>query len=91
MKLYDIKIQEEMELNKLIINYIKLMHQICNVNVFVIVNAKQYFSKNQLQYIYTSIIYENIYFINIEGKFSGKNSDERCIIIDEDLCLIEID
>lgn len=41
--------------------------------------------------IYTSIIYENIYFINIEGKFSGKNSDERCIIIDEDLCLIEID
>lgn len=52
MKLYDIKIQEEMELNKLIINYIKLMHQICNVNVFVIVNAKQYFSKNQLQYIY---------------------------------------
>ena len=91
-KTYDIKIEEEDNgLLERVVSYLKLNHQVCGIEVFVFVNLKQYLEKEQLQELYKAAAYEQVYIINIEGR-DGKErlKEERCIIIDKDLCIIDL-
>ena len=73
-----------------IIQYIKLMNQICGVEIFVIPNLKTYFSTEEIIQLYEFAIYNKIYFIVIEAIQTPHIEGEKGWIIDEDLCIIEL-
>lgn len=50
-----------------IIQYIKLMNQICGVEIFVIPNLKTYFSTEEIIQLYEFAIYNKIYLIVLES------------------------
>ena len=70
--------------------YINLMNQICGVNIFVIPNLKAYFSTEEIIQLYEFTIYNKIYLIVIEAIQTPHIEGEKCWIIDEDLCIIEL-
>lgn len=74
--------------------YIKLMNQICGVEIFVIPNLKAYFSPEEIIQLYEFTIYNKIYLIVIEAiqtpHIEPHIEREKCWIIDEDLCIIEL-
>jgi len=74
--------------------YIKLMNQICGVEIFVIPNLKAYFSPEEIIQLYEFTIYNKIYLIVIEAiqtpHIEPHIEGEKCWIIDEDLCIIEL-
>ena len=70
--------------------YIKLMNQICGVEIFVIPNLKAYFSPEEIIQLYEFTIYNKIYLIVIEAIQTPHIEGEKCWIIDEDLCIIEL-
>lgn len=88
------KVEVHVSANSLVeqvIEYIRVMHQICNINVFVFINLKQYLNEAEILNLYEFLFYEKIYFLVIEGMFSKKYLHERCLILDRDLCIIEVD
>lgn len=92
LKLYNVKIDEECtELLEKLMTYVKLMHQVCGITLFVFVNLKQYFSLEQLNLFYQNCLYEEVSILDIEGCDLKKKLDcEKEMIIDKDLCIISI-
>ena len=92
MKLFDVKIEENKSyLAERIIEYIKLLSQLCGYKVFVFVNLKMYLTKQELKYLYESVFYSKINLILIENIDRGINDDEEGCIIDKDGCLISLE
>ena len=90
-KLQEVKIEESEDgfLDRLI-SYIKLIHQACNVRMFVFVNLKTFFSNDMIEELYKACVYEEIIVVDVENHDFGKEIEmEKYFIIDEDLCLIE--
>ena len=84
---------KELELSNFyerIITYIKLMHQICNIELFVFYNLKDYFNSEKIELFYKDCLYEKINIIIIESSKSEKIKYEKYYILDNDLCIIEI-
>lgn len=82
------KVEVNVSANSLVeqvIEYIRIAHQICNINIFVFVNLKQYFSEEEILSLYEFLFYEKIYFLVIEGMFLKKYLYERCLILYRDL------
>ena len=73
-----------------IIQYIKLMNQICGVEIFVIPNLKTYFSTEEIIQFYEFAIYNKIYLIVLESIQTPHIESEKGWIIDEDVCIIEL-
>lgn len=91
MKAVSLETDEETDtlLDKLV-QYIKLMKQICGVNIFVIPNLKYYFSEEEIMHFYEFVIYEKIYLIIIEPVQTKHYKYEKGWIIDNDMCIIEL-
>lgn len=90
LKLYEMHIpSEDMSVSENLLLYIKAMHRVCGTEVFAILNLKQYISKEELQQFYASVFYEKVFLLLIEGNFSGKEKNEKCLIYDKDCCIIE--
>lgn len=92
LKAYDVRIDEEdTDMLERMVTYIRLLHQVSGVEVFGFTNLKQFLSTSQLEYLYQACEYEQVHLIDVEGSDIGeKNSAEKCIIVDKDLCVIEI-
>lgn len=73
-----------------LIQYIKLMHEICMIDIFVIPNLKYYFSSEDIKQFYQFIIYSKIHLIIIESHRTPAINDEKSWIIDKDMCIIEL-
>ena len=65
-----------------IIQYIKLMNQICGVEIFVIPNLKTYFSTEEIIQLYEFVIYNKIYLIVLESIQTPHIESEKGWIID---------
>ena len=91
LKTYDVKIAENREepLEKLI-DYLRAMSSICGIRVVWMLNLKQFFSQEQIQQLYEFCFYEKIYLINLEGQKNYLLEQETGIIVDKDLCLIDL-
>jgi CRISPR-associated protein Csn2 len=74
-----------------VIEYIRLMHQMCHVEVFATMNIKQYFSEKEIQGLYEFAFYEKINLLLIENSFSKKKECEKILIFDKELCKIKLD
>lgn len=69
--------------------YMKLMHQLCGISIFVFSNLKSFFTGTELQLLYESAQYDKIHLINVESIHTPFINGEKCWIIDKDLCIIE--
>lgn len=92
MKSYHVELTTSPEgLIEQIVEYLRVMHQICGVEIFAFVSLKQFLSKEELKMLYEFVFYEKVHLIILEGKFIEKNESEKCWILDKDLCIIEVD
>lgn len=90
LKSYNVQIATEgmLPLERLI-DYLRANSSICGIRIFIILNVKQFFTKEELQQLYEFCFYEKIYLICLDGMKSYTMNDEKCVIIDKDLCIIE--
>lgn len=72
------------------IDYLRAVKTICKIDIVFILNIKQYFSTTELKEIYKYCFYMKIYLINLEGIKSDSIKDDRYIILDKDLCVLDI-
>ena len=72
------------------INYLRSIKSICGIDIVFVLNIKQFFSLEELSYIYEFCTYNEIYLINIEGYESVHIEHERYYIVDKDCCIIEV-
>lgn len=74
----------------LFFDYIQLESKICNINTYIVVNIKDYFSEEELKEFYKFLFYNKINLIIIESHQSALFPEEKNWIIDEDNCIIEV-
>ena len=91
LKMYGVRVQcyGESLLEK-IIEYVRIMSQICNVRTMVFVGLKQYLDIMELRQLYEFVFYEKINLVIIEAIHSVGISGEKCWILDKDLCIIDL-
>ena len=90
LKAYGVKIQSEgIEVVETLMDYLRALNSICSIHVVWILNLKQFLTKEQIQQVYEFCFYEKIYLINLEGYKKYALEQEKCVIIDEDLCVID--
>lgn len=89
-KCYDVQLADESgDVSEKLFYYIKLMNQLCGVNLFIIVNLKQYLSEEQLMEFYKLGQYNKIQLVLIEFNVGDKKmACEDMYILDKDDCVI---
>lgn len=91
-KLYDVKLCNTTDsLLEKIIEYIRIMHRICGISIFIFVNLKDFLSIDEINMLYEFIKYEKIYLIVLESRYNYKANEEIAWILDKDRCLIKPD
>ena len=91
LKLYGLKIESSANsLLERIVDYLRALHQICRVHIVAFIGLKQYLSEKELQQLYEMVFYEKIHLIIIEAAHSKKIEGEKCWLVDQDLCIIEL-
>ena len=90
LKMYNVEILDENDnIYEKILNYIRMMNQICGIQIFIIINAKQFFSETEIVELYKIISYSKINLILIEfNTSSNRLSQEDIYILDVDDCII---
>lgn len=72
-----------------LIDYICVISEVFGKKVFVLVNIKSYFTKDELKLLYKKMFYEKIYLLLIENHDNNDIiEEERVTIIDKDMCVI---
>lgn len=91
IKFLDVRV--DIQTDKLIdslIEYIKLLHDLCKIEVVVLVNIKTYLSQKELLYLYQETLYQKIHLILLEATLTERIDCETIVIIDADKCVIHI-
>ena len=89
-KMYGICIKTDGEtLLETIVEYLKIMKQIGKVSCFVFVGLKSFLKKKELELLYEFAFYEKIYIIIVESMHTPMLNNEKCWIVDNELCMIE--
>lgn len=90
LKVYSVELEEECDnMCEKLFNYIKLVNHVCGIDIFVIVNIKQYLTENQIIELYKLAMYSKIQLILIEfNMYSTKVDCEEIYILDKDGCII---
>lgn len=93
LKLFDVRLEDASGgLFEHVLDYLRVMHNICKIDLFLFFNIKQYFTDDELNGLYEFAIYEKIQLLLLEGTSQRKivNSCEKCWIFDRDSCMIEV-
>lgn len=87
-KLAKIKIDSQAEnlLNR-IVECIKVFAELLHQEIFVFLNLKLYFTKEEISTLYKECFYRKIHLILIEAVFEEKLTGEKVCIIDRDKCI----
>lgn len=72
------------------IDYLRAVKAICKLDVVFVINLKQYFNENYLFEIYKFCFYNKIFLVNVENIKSEAIEGDKYVIIDKDLCLLEL-
>ena len=89
LKLYNVELdQEDLCFAERLCTYIRNMHQLCRIKVFIFLNMKLYLSEEQVKELYKFCFYEKVFVLGIESAPIWKTDEERVIVLDKDLCLI---
>lgn len=91
LKLLDVRISSDAEsLVEKLIEYIRMHHRLCHIDVFWITNIKQYLSQNELESLSQFSFYEKVHLILLESDEKYRISSEKMLVIDQDGCIIEM-
>lgn len=91
LKLFGVRIEHtEGELSELLVEYMKLRKSLCSISYFIFVNLKNYLSEEDLVLLYEAANYEKIHLILLESSQRDIINGERTLIIDKDLCLVNL-
>lgn len=91
LKLYGVKMESDgVSVLEVLIDYLRALSSICNIHVVFILNIKQFLTIEEVQQLYEFCFYEKMYLINLEGQKNYNLEQEKCVIIDKDLCIIDV-
>lgn len=91
IKMYGVEIDNQAEgLLENLVEYLKVSEQICGIRTFVMIDIKHYLTGGELKRLYEFAAYQKINLIIIEPVHTGKYDEEKCWIIDKDLCIINL-
>ena len=89
LKLFNVHVDNtDMDMQSRIIAYVKLVHRVLNVSLFVFVNIKSFFSDEILEMIFRTLNYEKVNILLIERHETPCLANQTRIIIDKDACVI---
>lgn len=90
LKAYEVEIEEECcDVCDKLFSYIKLVNHVCGINIFIIINIKQYLTENQTLELYKLAMYNKLQLILIEFNMQNNKIDnEEVYVIDKDGCII---
>lgn len=73
-----------------LLEYLQLMSEVRNINIFVFVNISSFLNLEQIRYLYEQAFYKKYYllFWDVQDFCVDKNV-ENTLIIDKDYCIIE--
>ncbi len=91
LKMYNVRLLEECDdLFEKLLSYIKMTNQICDIQLFLLVNIKQFLTEQQLSELYKMASYSKIQLVLIEFNIIGdRRAEEDVYILDKDDCIIE--
>jgi CRISPR-associated protein Csn2 len=92
LKLYGVKVEMQCAgLMERVVCYIRLIHQVLGVELFIFVHFLDYFSLEEVEQLEEMVRYEQIFVLLIENKVSPeKFTNQKWWILDGDSCIIEI-
>ena len=91
-RLYNVQLENSGEtLLERLMDYIKVMSQLCGYKLFVLLNFSQYFCEEEMKQLYKFAAYQKVFLLRIEYAVSLYNLEERGCIIDEDGCIIVLE
>lgn len=91
LKFADVRIDSEGEtLLEQIVEYLRVMNQICGCNICVFLNLKSFLSREELKQLYDFVNYQKIYLVLLEACEGERIECEKTFIIDRDECIIEV-
>lgn len=91
MKTYNVRLEtESITMLEKLVEYFRLLHQLCRVEVIVCVNLKSYLSEVELRQLYETVFYEKIALVLLENVQREKVEGERICIMDRDRCIINL-
>lgn len=73
-----------------IVDYLRVINQICRYNICVFVNLKTFLSAKELKDLYEFANYQKMHLVLLESCEREKVEGEKTFIIDKDECIIEI-
>lgn len=68
----------------------KCLHRICGTKLVIVVNLQMYLDRIQIQEFFKECRYEEIAVLDIEAVDFGKHENEKYVIINKDMCTIEL-
>lgn len=90
-KLYNIQFEATGDnLIERLIDYIRIMNEMCGYKVFILLNFAMYLSEEELRNLYEFAAYQKIYLLLIEYIMPTVIANEKGCIIDKDGCIIDI-
>lgn len=89
-KLMELKINDDLDDPiKRVLNFINVVFELRNINVFLVFRLHEYFEKEDIDTILKELAYKNIRIIDIESNNNFKRCEnERVIIYDNALCVL---
>ena len=77
-------------LAEFVLNYSRMVSRVLEIRLFVFIGVKQYFSREELSFLYQSLFYEKIFLLDIESEQKDILEEEKTVTIDKDQCIIEL-
>lgn len=88
-KMYGVKIDVPEDFISRIIEYMKIVSELCGISIFCFVNLKSYLTDEEIMDLYKNSEYNKIKLILIEPNETEIIESEHLLIIDRDQCLID--
>ncbi|MEG1947932.1 MAG: type II-A CRISPR-associated protein Csn2, partial [Lachnospiraceae bacterium] len=89
LKLADIRVEVVYTgMMEKLVDYMKIMQDICNMSICILVNIKSYLGEDELKKIFQFAEYNKIHLLLIESVVKNRSSQEKVYIWDEDSCEI---
>ena len=91
IKLSNVKIEEDGgSLLEKLVNYLGVMCNICRIKLVIFVNIKTFLNNDELEELYKYANYNKIQLLMIESIYNNDIMCEKTIVIDKDMCIINI-
>ena len=92
LKAYNVRLETEgVTLLERIVEYLRLLHQLCKIKVIIFVNLKTYLSDSELEQLYEFSAYEKISLVLLENVHRNRLKNEKICIVDHDCCIINLE